>query len=83
MMRPVSMVSGMLSGMLAGLIFRQVWKLAAGQEDAPSPAQQEYGWRQILLAAAIEGAIFGVVRAAVDRSSMKGYERLTGHWPGD
>ena len=41
------------------------------------------GWREILLAAALQGAIFAVVRAAVDRSAAEGTRKLTGVWPGD
>jgi hypothetical protein len=72
----------MAGGMLAGAIFRQVWKRAAGEEDAPRPTDESRGWREILVAAAVQGAIFAVVKAAVDRGSAAGFRRLTGHWPG-
>jgi hypothetical protein len=35
----------------------------------------------VLAAAALQGAIFAVVRAAVDRGGATGVRRLTGHWP--
>ncbi|MGW4395080.1 DUF4235 domain-containing protein [Amycolatopsis nivea] len=31
----------------------------------------------------MQGAIFGVVKAAVDRGGATGYKKLTGQWPGD
>lgn len=36
---------------------------------------------EILLAAAVQGALFAVVRSAVDRTGAKAIERSTGVWP--
>ena len=30
-----------------------------------------------------QGAIFGLVKAAVDRGGAQGFQKLTGVWPGD
>jgi len=35
----------------------------------------------VLTAAAIEGAVFGLVKAATDRAGAKAYEQVTGEWP--
>jgi hypothetical protein len=37
----------------------------------------------VLTAAALQGAIFAVVQAAVDRGTAAGTRKLTGTWPGD
>ena len=37
----------------------------------------------MLGAAAVQGVTFKVTRAAVDRAGAKGFEHLTGAWPGD
>lgn len=71
-------MSGMLGGALAGAVFKQVWKFVSGKEDAPQATSDEYGWGEILVAAAIQGAIFGVVKAAIDRSAARGIHRATG-----
>ena len=81
--KPVGLGAGMLSGMVAGAIFSQVWKLVTNRDDAPGATESEYGWGEVLAAAALQGAIFSVVRAAVERAGAKGYQRLTGEWPGD
>ena len=73
----------MIGGLIGGQIFKQVWKLVAKQEDAPSARESEYGWKEILPAAAIQGAIFAVVKATLDRKGAQGFQRLTGVWPGD
>ena len=63
-------MSGMLGGAIAGAIFKQVWKFASGKDDAPQATSEEYGWREVLVAAAIQGAIFGVVKAAQARGDF-------------
>ncbi|GIH92332.1 DUF4235 domain-containing protein [Planobispora siamensis] len=76
--RGVSAASGMLGGVIAGAIFKQVWKFASGKDDAPQANSEEYGWGEVLLASAIQGAIFGVVKAAIDRSTARSIHRATG-----
>ncbi|QXE38832.1 DUF4235 domain-containing protein [Streptomyces sp. GMY02] len=39
--------------------------------------------REVLLAAAVQGAIFALVRSAVDRSGATAIERATDTWPSD
>ena len=81
--KPLSMVVGVLSGMLAGAIFKRIWKAAAGDEEAPTATDVRRGWHEVLTAAALQGAIFALVRAAVDRAAAEGTRKITGVWPGD
>jgi predicted metal-dependent enzyme (double-stranded beta helix superfamily) len=81
--KPVGVLVSVLGGIVAGAIFKRVWKVTAGEEDAPKATDAQRGWREILLAAALQGAIFAVVKAAVDRSAATGVRKLTGVWPGD
>jgi hypothetical protein len=81
--KPLGLAFGVLGGILAGTVFKQFWRRAAGEEDAPDALQSEYGWREVLLAAALQGAIFGLVKTAVDRAAAQGFHRMTGIWPGD
>ncbi len=81
--KTVSVVVSVLGGMLAGAIFKQVWKLAADEDEAPTATDVRRGWREVLLAATIQGAIFGLVKAALDRGTAEGTRKLTGVWPGD
>ncbi|WP_411082248.1 DUF4235 domain-containing protein [Streptomyces sp. cmx-18-6] len=80
--RPVGLALGAVSGMLAGAAFKQVWKVIEGEGDAPDALDEDRPWRQILLAAAIQGAIFAVVKAAVERSGAQATRSVTGTWPG-
>lgn len=81
--RPVGMLVGALGGMAATAVFGQVWKLVAGDKEAPSATMRNRSWGEILLAAALQGAIFGLVKAAIDRGGAVGFRKVTGEWPGD
>jgi hypothetical protein len=81
--KPLGLFVSVLGGLVASAIFKQIWKLVAGEEDAPKAKESEYGWKEILPAAAAQGATFGLVKAAVDRGGAEGFRKLTGVWPGD
>jgi Protein of unknown function (DUF4235) len=81
--KPVSMLVSVLGGILAGAIFKKVWKITAGEDDAPKATDTRRGWREVLLAATLQGAIFAAVKAALDRGAAEGTRQLTGVWPGD
>lgn len=81
--KPVSVLVSVLGGLLAGIVFKQIWKLAAHQDDAPKATDARPSRREILTAAALQGAVYGLVKAAVDRGAGTGTRRLTGFWPGD
>ncbi|GIF52858.1 uncharacterized protein DUF4235 [Asanoa ferruginea] len=79
--KPVGILLGVAAGGIAGVVFKQVWKRVAGDSDAPNATDEERGWAEILAAAALQGAIFALVKAAVDRGGAVGVKRLTGRWP--
>ncbi|MEU6507044.1 MULTISPECIES: DUF4235 domain-containing protein [unclassified Streptomyces] len=79
--QPIGFVLGWVSGAVAGLAFRQTWKALRHEEDTPDALDPDRGWGEILLAAAVQGAIFAVVRSAVDRAGAKAIARSTGVWP--
>ncbi|AWW36264.1 MULTISPECIES: DUF4235 domain-containing protein [Streptomyces] len=79
--QPIGWVLGYAGGALAGLAFRKTWMALRHEEDAPDALDPDRGWGEILLAAAIQGAIFAAVRSAVDRTGAKAIQRSTGVWP--
>jgi hypothetical protein len=83
--RPWGLISSLVGGLIAGQVFQQVWKhLTPGdQADAPKPLESEYRLRQVLIAAVVQGAIFSLVRALINRGGARLFERWTGEWPGD
>jgi hypothetical protein len=81
--RPFGLLLGMLAGMVAGAVFKQVWNRAAGREGAPAARESVYGWKELLVASMVQGAIFGLVKAAVDRGGARAFAKVIGSWPGD
>jgi hypothetical protein len=81
--RPLSMLVSIVGGILASAIFKRIWKLAPGADEAPKATDASKGWPEILAAAALQGAIFAVVTASVERLTAAGTRSLTGTWPGD
>jgi Protein of unknown function (DUF4235) len=82
--RPMGLAGSLIGGLIAGSIFKQVWKQAApgDKPDPPKPLETEYPFKEILVAAAIQGAIFSVVKTVIDRQGARLFERWTGEWPG-
>ena len=81
--KPFGLAGSVGAGLVAGIVFKQVWKRVADAEDAPEANDRRHGWTEVLLAAAVQGAIFAAVKAAVDRAGAGAFERLTGEWPGE
>lgn len=81
--RPLGLLVSVLGGVVAGVAFKRLWQLLGHQDEAPSATDRDRRWGEILIAAALEGAVFGLVKAAMERGGAKGFERATGAWPGD
>lgn len=79
--KPVALVLGAVSGMAAAAAFKQTWKLIGNEGDAPDATDEDRTWREVLIAAALQGAIFALVKAAVERGGATATRRLTGNWP--
>jgi hypothetical protein len=76
--RPLSMLVSVLGGILAGAVFKKVWAVVSGEEEAPEATSPEYSTKEVLVAAVVQGAIFAGVKAAVDRAGAKGFKKITG-----
>jgi hypothetical protein len=80
--KPFGLVVGIIAGLLARQVFNEIWGHIDDREP-PKPTHEETTWPQVLGAAAVQGATFAVTKAAVNRSGAKGFQWLTGVWPGD
>jgi hypothetical protein len=79
---PFSVLGGFLAGKVAEMIFERIWGLV-DDEEPPEPNQRWAEWPKLIIAFAIEGAIFRAVRGGFDRGSRVLFTRLTGAWPGE
>jgi len=81
--RPMGLLFGVLGGLAANALFAWIWRRTTGEPEAPSATDEDRGWREILAAATVQGAVFGLVKAMVDRGGATGFRKVTGAWPGD
>jgi hypothetical protein len=79
--KPFGIVFGILGGLVSKKIFEAVWGIF-DEEEPPKPTTRETNWPKILAAAAVQGLTFKMTRAVVDRGGAKGFNYLTGVWPG-
>jgi uncharacterized protein DUF4235 len=81
--KPFGLAASILGGVVAGAIFKRLWAAFAHEDEAPNAKARDRSWREVITAAAIQGAVFGGVKALIDRAGASGYERVTGVWPGE
>ena len=74
--KPIGLFFGMVGGLLAGKIFGIIWKKISNEDETPQPLSDDYSTREVLLAATLQGAVFGLIKTAVDRYGMKGVRRF-------
>ena len=79
--KPFALVFGILGGFAAKKLASFLWSFV-DRADPPPANLRRTTWPKVLAAAAIEGVKFKVTRAAVERAGARGFERLTGVWPG-
>lgn len=85
--RPIGLVSSIVGGLIASMLFKQIWKrvgsaVEGDREHVPGPLESEYPMKEILLAALLQGALYSVVKALIDRQGAKAFQKATGEWPG-
>ena len=75
---PLSVGTSVAGGILASTMFKQVWKRVGDRnEPPPDPKDLDRSMGAVLSAAALQGLVFGLVRAAVDRAGARGYQAVT------
>lgn len=79
--KPFTILVTVSSGMLAGAVFQKIWKMTAGEDDAPDATDEDRQWAEILIASALQGALLGLTKALLNRGGAKGVRKLTGNWP--
>jgi uncharacterized protein DUF4235 len=82
MYKPLQIASSVAGGLLAGAVFTQVWqRLSPSDREPPDPKDLERSGREAIAAAALQGLVFGLVRAVVDRVGAHGYRAVTHESP--
>ncbi|MBV9353855.1 MAG: DUF4235 domain-containing protein [Mycobacterium sp.] len=78
----LSITTSVAGGLLAGEVFNQIWKrLSDTDQPPPDPKDLNRSTRAALAAAGLQGLVFGLVRAGVDRAGAHSYQAVTHESP--
>jgi hypothetical protein len=79
---PFSILGGLIAGFAGKKLFEAAWAVI-DDEKPPESEHRDAPWSKVLLAAALEGAIFRATRTAADRGARMAFAGATGSWPGE
>jgi Protein of unknown function (DUF4235) len=80
--KPFGIIIGLMAGQVSKKLFDVIWA-RFDDEEAPKPTTRQADWPKILIAAAMQGIVFKLTRAVVDRNAAQGFAYITGSWPGE
>lgn len=80
--RPVSIVAGLVAGLIGKKLFKSLWRVV-DDEQPPKPEERPVPIGKLVLALALEGALFRLVKGLAEHGSRHAFSRLTGLWPGE
>jgi Protein of unknown function (DUF4235) len=75
--KPLSIAMSVAGGLIAGKIFTEIWQRVNPEDEEPDPKDLSRSAREVFIAAAVQGIIVGLVRAALARGQAKGFAALT------
>jgi Protein of unknown function (DUF4235) len=77
MYMPLQITTSVVGGLLAGWVFNQIWQqISPADQEPPDPKDLDRSGREAISAAALQGLVFGLVRAAVSRVGAHGYKAV-------
>ncbi len=79
---PFSITAGLIAGLVGKKLFNGLWGVI-DDEEPPDSKHRDISWGRLLVAGAIQGAIFKAVKEATDHASRRAFYRTTGTWPGE
>jgi hypothetical protein len=79
---PFSIIAGLIAGMIGNKLFEAIWS-AIDEQEPPSSQHREIDLKKMLIAEALQGAIFRVTRKLVDHEARRAFAGTVGTWPGE
>ena len=79
---PISIVAGLVAGKVSGRILERLWAVFS-PDSPPNSKDRDIDLAKLAIAAAIQGAIFRVLKTASDQYTRRAFYRTTGKWPGE
>ena len=78
---PFSIVAGLIAGALGKQLFEALWGVL-DDEEPPDSEHRDISLGKLVVAEALQGAIFRVTRKVVDHQARKAFAGAVGTWPG-
>jgi hypothetical protein len=79
---PFSIAAGYIGGVMSKKLFAFVWR-AIDDQQPPTPEKRDAPIGKLVLALAVEGAVFRLTRGLIDRGARGSFAGITGSWPGE
>ncbi len=79
---PISILGGILAGLIGRKAFDVIWG-KVDEREPPQPEHREVSIAKLVIALAIEGAIYRLVKGLFEHAARRGFARMTGEWPGE
>jgi uncharacterized protein DUF4235 len=79
---PFSILGGLLAGFIGQKVFEAIWG-KVDEKEPPQPDHREISLAKLAIALLVEGAIFRLIKGLFDHGARRGFERMTGEWPGE
>ena len=80
--KPIGLILGILGGILGRQVFNQIWQ-RIDDEEPPEPTTRDTSLRRVITAVVLQGAVFAIVKLAIQRGGAKAWNHLLGVWPGE
>ncbi len=79
---PIGLAVGLVAGIAGRKLFERLWGLV-DDEEPPQPENRDISLAQLVLALAVEGAVFRLAKGLADHAVRRSFAGLTGVWPGE
>ena len=79
---PFSILAGIVAGAMSKKLFEAIWG-AIDDQEPPSSEHRDIDLAKMLIAEALQGAIFRVTRKLVDHEARRAFAGTVGTWPGE
>jgi xanthosine utilization system XapX-like protein len=80
--KPIGIILGILGGLVGRQVFNQVWQ-RIDDEEPPEPTTRDTSIPRVLMAVALQGAIFSIVKMFIQRGGARTWHHFLGIWPGE
>jgi hypothetical protein len=61
----------MAAGAVGGAAFKSLWRRVDRGREVPEAGDGGRSWRAVLIAAALQGAVFAIIHAVVERAAAR------------